>query len=58
MDYMDFEKVISNYYKVFVGTSSLLQDISEYIFSKTITPLLCLHQKKIIISKLMPQIGK
>lgn len=51
MKYIDFEKVISNDYKVFVDTSSLLQDNSEYIFFKIIAPLLCLHQKQIIIPK-------
>ena len=51
MEYIDFEKVISGDYKVFVDTSSLLQDNSEYIFFKIIAPLLCLHQKQIIIPK-------
>lgn len=51
MEYIDFEKVISNDYKVFVDTSSLLQDNSEYIFFKIIAPLLCLHRKQIIIPK-------
>lgn len=51
MEDISFEKVISNDYKVFVDTSSLLQDNSEYIFFKIIAPLLCLHKKQIIIPK-------
>ena len=51
MENIDFKKVISNGYKVFVDISSLLQDNSEYVFFKIIAPLLCLNCKKIIVPK-------
>ncbi len=51
MEYIDFEKVISNDYKVFVDTSSLLQDNSEFVFFKIIAPLLCMYGKQIIVPK-------
>ena len=51
MDSCYIEKIISNDYKIFVDTSSLLQDSSETVFFKIIAPLLCLHKKKIIVPK-------
>lgn len=51
MKHIDFEKVISNDYKVFVDTSSLLQNNSELVFFKVIAPLLCMYGKQIIVPK-------
>jgi len=51
MTFSNFEKIISDDYKVFVDTSSLLQDNSEYIFFSVIAPLLHFHKKKLIIPK-------
>ena len=51
MDHIDFEKVISSDYKVFVDTSSLLQDNSEDVFFKVIAPLLCMNNKQIYVPK-------
>jgi len=51
MKSIDFEKVISNDYKVFVDTSSLLQDNSEFVFFNIIAPLLCMYGKKMFIPK-------
>lgn len=48
---INFENIISNDYKIFIDTSSLLQDSSEIVFFRIIAPLLHLHKKKIIVPK-------
>lgn len=48
---IDFKKIISTDYKIFIDTSSLLQDSSESVFFGIIAPLLHLHNNKIIIPK-------
>jgi len=49
VDRIDFKKVVSDDYKIFIDTSSLLQDNSENVFFKVIAPLLCLYNRKIYI---------
>lgn len=51
MMHINFEKIISSDYKVFVDTSSFLQDCSEDVFFGIVAPLLHFHKKKIIVPK-------
>ncbi len=51
MDRDEFERLVKNDYKIFVDTSSLMQEDSEIVFFKIIAPILYQYQKKIIIPK-------
>jgi len=50
-DLIEFEKLVEKDYKIFIDTSSLMQQDSELIFFKYIAPLLCKYEKKLIIPK-------
>jgi serine/threonine protein kinase/rRNA-processing protein FCF1 len=47
----EFEILIEKDYKIFVDTSSLMQNDSEIVFFKIIAPLLHKHKKQLIIPK-------
>lgn len=46
-----FEDLLQKDYKVFVDTSSLMQEDSEYIFFRIIAPLLIQYNQKLIVPK-------
>ena len=50
-DLLLFEELVKNDYKIFVDTSSLMQEYSELIFFKYIAPLLHRYDKKLIVPK-------
>lgn len=46
-----FETLVEKDYKIFVDTSSLMQEDSEFVFFKIIAPLLDRHSKQLIVPK-------